>query len=280
MKKIHSIHNKTKELTVEDQPFNERNVLLMETDLKEVFKSVDLQYDVKDINTFRTSFVHRSYSLMKNDDFDTGNAKCPDGCLPLQPNNLERNEWLGDALLDFVITEYIFDKYPEQYEGWCSKMKVKFVNGKQCGYLSKCLGFDKFVMISKQLEDIGSRDNYKIQEDVFEAFIGALYIDCGRDIQIVRRFIVNVIEYHIDMVDLILKNTNYKDMLNTYMMEHYNDSPKFYKLVMTHVNMVKTFTYVVKNRDNEVLGSSKGANRKDAENNAAYEALKGYGIIM
>jgi dsRNA-specific ribonuclease len=280
MKKINSIHNKTKELSVDEQPFNSRNVLLMETDLNDIFKSVDLDYNFRDINTYRTSFVHRSYSLMKNDDFETGNVKCPEGCLPLQPNNLERNEWLGDALLDFVITEYIFDKYPEQNEGWCSKLKVKFVNGKQCGYLSKCLGFDRFVMISRQLEEIGSRDNYKIQEDVFEAFIGALYLDSGRDMEIVKRFIVNVIESNIDMVELIMKNTNYKDMLNTYMMDHYNDSPKFYEISMVHVNMVKQFTYVVKNRDNDVLGSSVGMNRKDAENNAAYEALKGFGVSV
>lgn len=280
MKKINSIHNKTKELSVDEQPFNSRNVLLMETDLNDIFKSVDLDYNFRDINTYRTSFVHRSYSLMKNDDFETGNAKCPEGCLPLQPNNLERNEWLGDALLDFVITEYIFDKYPDQNEGWCSKLKVKFVNGKQCGYLSKCLGFDRFVMISRQLEEIGSRDNYKIQEDVFEAFIGALYLDSERDMEIVKRFIVNVIENNIDMVELIMKNTNYKDMLNTYMMDHYNDSPKFYEINMVHVNMVKQFTYVVKNRDNDVLGSSVGMNRKDAENNAAYEALKGFGVSV
>lgn len=280
MRKIQSIHNKTKELSVEEQPFNENNILLMETDLTNIFKSVDFDYVFNDINNFRTSFVHRSYSLMKNNDFNTGNAKCPDNCLPLQGTNLERNEWLGDALLDFVITEYIFDKYPEQNEGWSSKLKVKFVNGKQCGYLSKCLGLDKFIIMSKQLEDIGSRDNYKIQEDVFESFIGALYIDSNRNINIVKQFIILVIEYHIDMVELILTNNNYKDMLTTYMAEHYNDKPLFYEIDMTNVNMIKQFTFVVKNRENEVLGSSKGANRKEAENNAAYDALKGYGVII
>lgn len=278
MKRIHSIHNKTKEIDINEQPFNENNVLLMEADLNKIFESVHIDYKFKDINMFRTAFVHRSYSLMKNNDFDTGNMKCPKGCIPLQATNLERHEWLGDSLLDFIITDYIYRKYPDQNEGWCSKMKVKFVNGKQCGHLSKCLGFDKFVMISKQLDDIDSRNNYKIQEDVFEAFIGALYLDSSRDIDVVKRFIINVIEEHIDMVELIMKNTNYKDMLNIYMMDNFNDSPKYFEVNVVQKNMMKIFTYVVKNRDDEILGSSTGHTKKEAENNCSYEALKNFGI--
>ena len=115
-------------------------------------------------------------------------------------------------------------------------------------------------------------------EDIFESFVGALYID-SNDINIVELWIINIIEKYIDFVDLIMKNTNYKDALITYMQNRYQDTPKFFETNVSHNNTssLKIFTYIVKDRNNNILGSANGNNKKEAENNCAFEALKYYG---
>ena len=193
-------------------------------------------------------------------------------------NDFERLEFLGDSILGFTIAEYMYLKYPEQSEGFLSKMRTKIVNGKMLGYLSECIGFPKFAIISKQIEDINGRENYKIMEDIFEAFIGALYLD-SNDINIVKRWIISIIENNIDMVELILKNTNYKDMLILYMQNRFQDVPRFFETNIVQNNMQKIFNYIVKDRDNNILSSGTGISKKDAENNVAYEALKYYGEL-
>ena len=214
---------------------------------------------------------------MKNSNFTTSNISCPVDCLPLQEMPYERLEFLGDSILGYVIAKYMYIRYPDQSEGFLSKMRTKIVNGKMLGFLAEKVGFIKFAIISKQIEDINGRDNYKIMEDIFEAFIGALFMD-SNDINIVEKWIINIIEKYVDFVQLIIKNTNYKDALISYMQNRYQDMPRFLESNVSHNNMSqKVFTYIVKDRNNNILGSSTGSNKKDAENNCALEALKYYG---
>ena len=276
MKKLTGIHNKTKEVTDDQSPFNPDNVILKEEDLNNFFKSHNIDYRFKNINLFRNAFVHKSYCTMKNSDFETGNLNCPDNCLPLQEMPYERLEFLGDSILGYTIAKYMYIRYPDQSEGFLSKMRTKIVNGKMLGYLSDRVGFTRFALISKQIDEMHGRGNYKIMEDIFEAFIGALYID-SNDINIVENWIISVVETHVDMVDLIMKNTNYKDMLLSYMQNRFQDTPKYFEINVVTTNMQKVFTYVVKDRDSNILGTATGYSKKDAENNCSLEALKYFG---
>lgn len=276
MNKIKGIHNKTQKISKDMSPFNNINIILEINDLNFFLKNYDIDYSVNNINLFRNAFVHKSYCCMKNCDFTAGNIECPTDCIPLQEMPYERLEYLGDSILGYIIAKYMYIKYPDQSEGFLSKMRTKIVNGRMLGYLSESIGFSKFAILSKQIEDINGRQNYKILEDIFEAFIGALYIDCN-DINITEKWIINVIEKNIDMVDLIIKNTNHKDSLIFYMQSRFQDMPKFYETNVSHINMCKIFTYIVKDRDNNILGSATGSTKKDAENNCSSEALKYYG---
>lgn len=280
MKKLSCIHNKTKEIADNQLPFNSQNVVIMENDLSIFLESHNIDYKFKNINLFRNAFVHKSYCTMKNSDFVSGNQACPSDCLPLQEMPYERLEFLGDAILGYTIAKYMYIRYPDQSEGFLTKMRTKIVNGKMLGYLAECIGFPKFAIISKQIEDVNGRaNNYKIMEDIFEAFIGALYMD-SQDMELTERWIINVIEQHIDMVELIVKKTNYKDMLLSYMQTRYQDVPKYTEMqVNTTNNMQKIFTYIVKDRDGNILGTANGMNKKEAENNCSYEALRYYGEL-
>tara|TARA_B100000795_G_scaffold219317_1_gene173609 strand:- start:24143 stop:25066 length:924 start_codon:yes stop_codon:yes gene_type:complete len=298
MKRIDNIHNKTKELDSENLPYNSKNILLEDINLRSLFDNNGLKtIKYKNINLYRVAFVHKSYCTMKNTDFDKSNLKCPSDCLPLQDVSYERLEFLGDSLLGMIVACYLYNRFPDQNEGFLSKIRTKIVNGKMLGYLSDKIGFPKFAIISKQVEDANGRNNYKIMEDIFEAFIGALYLDfqtieddvimpndmnitpySGIGYYIVESWIIYIIENYIDFSELIMVKNNYKDMLVSHMQHYLQDMPQFKELSVVTRDNFKIFTYCVKDRNGAIISTSTGKNKKEAENNAALEALKYYNI--
>jgi dsRNA-specific ribonuclease len=295
MHRLANLHNKTQELSDNDLPYNPRNVLPLVEDIRSFFDRHGLeQVPINNINLYRNAFVHRSYCTMKNEDFRTGNERCPDNCLPLQEMSYERLEFIGDAVLGMVTACYLYQRYPDQAEGFLSKMRTRLVNGKMLGYLSEKIGFPKFVMLSKQVEEIQGRTNYKINEDVFEAFIGAIYMDfnnedpvawkgsflplSGPGYYIAEKWIIHIFELYLDFAELIQIRNNFKDMLSQHMQHTYQDSPRFYEMSIHSENNVKVFTYSVKDKSGMVLGTATGYSKKEAENNAAKEALLFYGV--
>jgi len=245
MNRIQNLHNKTQEVQEHELPYNSNNILIQQTDIKVFFENHGLtDMPIHNINLYRNAFVHRSYCTMKNDDFESGNERCPQGCIPLQEMSYERLEFIGDSILGMVCATYLYERYPDQAEGFLSKLRTKIVNGKMLGYLATKVGFPKFVMISKQVEDVHGRNNYKIMEDVFEAFIGAIYVD------------YNQVQY----------------------MQHtYQDAPRFFEVSVDMLHNQKVFTYCIKDKSGFTLGTAKGNSKKEAENLSAKEALKYYG---
>ena len=218
MLRINSLHNKTKEIDINDMPYNNKNILLNKEKLIEILEKNGLSnIEINDIDLYRTAFVHQSYCTMKNIDFKNSNSKCPEDCLPLQDMSYERLEFLGDSILEMIVSSYLFERYPDQNEGFLSKLRTKIVNGKMLGYLSNKLGFNQYAIISKQVEEANGRQNYKIMEDILEAFLGALFIDNSNNYDIVYNFVISVLENNLDFSELIINKTNYKDMLISYM---------------------------------------------------------------
>jgi ribonuclease-3 len=273
MKKINTIHHNKKEICENTVPFNITNIILSEKDLEILIPN----YKIKNIHLFRNAFVHKSYCTMKNTNFYNSNINCPDNCIPLQDMSYERLEFLGDSILGAVIAKYMYDRFPNQNEGFLSKMKTKIVNGKMLGFLAEQINFNKFAIISKQVEDVNGRNNFKIMEDILEAFIGALFED-SEDYEITNRWIIDLIEEHVDFSEIISTNTNHKDSLLSYMQSHFQDVPKFLEVNSIIKNNCKIFTYIIKDRDNNVIGTGDGNTKKDAENNSSLNALQNYGI--
>jgi ribonuclease-3 len=300
MNRLSNLHNKTQEIPDSELPYNPSNVLPQTEDIRAFFDAHGLQdITFHNINLYRNAFVHRSYCTMKNDDFESGNERCPENCLPLQEMSYERLEFIGDAILGMVTATYLYQRYPDQAEGFLSKLRTKIVNGKMLGYLSDKIGFPKFVLLSKQVEDVHGRNNYKIMEDVFEAFIGAIYMDfneseeeitmpesltkkgffplSGAGYHIAEQWIVTIMEKYLDFAELIQTKNNFKDMLVHYMQHTYQDAPRFFEMSVHVHNNQKVFTYCVKDKSGLVLGTAKGTSKKEAENLAAKEALHYYG---
>lgn len=264
-------------------PYNELNVLIEEQDVLDIHKRFGVRTDKLDIDMYRTAMVHRSYCTRKNENFVNGNMQCPPSCLPLQEESNERLEFLGDAVINVIIGKYLFDRYPDENEGFLTKLRTKLVNGTMLAHLSELVELQRFVMISKQIETNNGRLNKKILEDVFEAFVGAMYVDSEKQqknaLETVETWLITLIEENIDFSELIATNTNHKDIFLKYFQHTYNYVPKFYEINTENVNNGKVYTVCIKDKQKAVISTGRGLSKKHAENDAAFNALKYYGQV-
>ena len=255
-----------------DTPYNPKNILISSTDLHEILVKYGIKDTVKNIGLYRCAMVHKSYCTRKNENFIDGNVACPDGCLPLQEESNERLEFVGDSILGMVVATYLFERYPDQNEGFLTRVRTKLVNGKMLAHLCKIVGLNKYIMISTQIEENDGRDISNILEDAFEAFLAAIFLDFG--FSHVQSWIIDVLETHIDFADLIRQNNNYKDQVLKFYQQNYGYIPKFYEIDIETVNNIKTFKVCLKDAQDNIISIGTGTSKKEAENNAAKSAME------
>ena len=280
--------------SLNETPFNPKNELLQIETIKNILNLHNMTKDPINISIYRKALLHKSYCTRKNENFISGNVDCPNNCLPLQEESNERLEFLGDAVLSLVIADYLFERYPSVNEGFLTIMRTRLVNGNMLAFLSKKLDLGKHIIISKQIESNNGRSNVKILEDSFEALIGAIYIDfnsyheiefkkmstlqtSGTGFQIVREFIIDIIETYVDFSELVNQQVNPKDKLIKNCQHNFQWIPKLLELDITEKDNTKIHTICIKNPNNEIISTGKGKNRKTAEINASLRALEYYG---
>lgn len=117
----------------------------------------------KNLNLQRHAFIHRSY-LNETKEKVSSN---------------ERMEFLGDSILSFVVSQYLFDKYPNFEEGILTNLRAQLVNTKSLAEIAKELNFGSFLILSKGEEESKGRENQSILANSLEAYIGALFLDQG-----------------------------------------------------------------------------------------------------
>jgi ribonuclease III len=127
---------------------------------------------------------------------------------PQQSN--ERLEFLGDVVLGLAVTDFLYDKYPLENEGFLTKLRIKIVKGTTLAFLAKNIGLEKHVAISSNTSVNGN-----ILENTLEALIGAIYLDyrhIGYEMHFVKTFVFNLLDEYIDWEN-ILMDDNFKDIL-------------------------------------------------------------------
>jgi ribonuclease-3 len=148
----------------------------------------------------------------------------------------ERLEFLGDAILGAVVAEYLFKLFPKKDEGFLTQMRSRIVNGQNLFTLSRKFGFD--VLLSSRLtkkEKISS----SAYGDVFEAFIGAVFMDKG--FEVTRKFILNrIIKIHLDINELLQNDTDYKSQFQI-LMQRQKKQFEYTILSEEHVGREKVF---------------------------------------
>ncbi len=255
-------------------PYNNQNVLISYEEICHIFEKVNMKdFKPNNIYYYQTAFKHKSYCFMK----DYEEYTKPDNCLSLQEESYERNEYLGDSLLGCMTAEYLFRRFPTEDEGFLTKIKTRIVNGEQLAHLAGCLGFNKHLIISKHIQDnCDGRNNIHILEDSLESFIGALYLDTN-DFILVQTFVINLIEEFLDIPQIVMTDTNYKDQILRYFGHNFKESPK-YEHIINEENTNKEFQCkLLHNTCCICIGT--GKTKKKAEQDAAYKALIHYNVI-
>lgn len=270
-------------------PYNNSNILIQKEDVQQILSILNesrdnftVNLDHINVNIYRRAFVHRSYCTRKNENFLEGNVNCPPECIPLQEDSNERLEFLGDSVLHLVVAKYLFERYPTENEGFLTTTRTKLVNGEMLATLSSKLGFNKYVLISSQIENNNGRTNKNILEDTLEAFIGAIMLDfderSNNGYDVASMWIIRLIEMNVDFTSIMMQNTSLKDKLVKYCQHNYQFIPKFSEIDVTEHNGKRLHTIYVKNNTNMVIGIGKGHNKKSAELDASKKALEYYNV--
>jgi ribonuclease-3 len=219
---------------------------------------------VKNIGYYQRALVHKSiYKAVKR---YTGEQPIQDYLL--QHN--ERMEFLGDSVLGLIIANYLFHKYPDQNEGFLTRIKTKLVNGTQLSKLAKQINLGEHILMSNHVQNIKGRDSQKILEDTFEAFLAAIFKDLGFDA--VNSFVVNIINT-LDFSEVLVED-NYKDILLKFTQMNFKNCTPEYNLVKTEgPPHNRLFTVVVKINGN-IYEEGTAKSKKQAEQNAAEKTIK------
>lgn len=190
------------------------------------------------------------------------------------PSN-ERLEFVGDSVLNMVIAKYLYTKYPDENEGFLTKVRTRIVSGKCLSKIATKMNIQNHIRMNSKAMNQGWNTNSRIMEDAYEALIGAIYLDIG--FAAAKDFVITQLHQHIDTDDL-LKDTNYKDMMMRYTQGKGIPLPEYNVLSEYGPNHNKKF-HVGVLVDNHLVGTGIDKCKKDAEQNAACNALRCMGLV-
>lgn len=188
-------------------------------------------------------------------------------------DSYERLEFLGDAILDLIAAEILFNKYPEKDEGFLTKVRAKLVRGETLTDFSKKLGIADLMELGER--NGGSTVSRSILADAFESIIAAIYITKGY--RHAYTFVDNIIEENLVITELINTMDNYKSALLEYAQAEKMAIPQYELINESGPGHNRTFEVKVI-IGNQELGTGKGKSKKKAEQKAAKQALKVLGV--
>jgi len=209
---------------------------------------------LKNQQLFRQAFTHRSY-------LNEAKKRIPSN---------ERLEFLGDSIISFMVSNYLYNKYPNFSEGTLTNLRSLLVNTKTLSSLAEQLNFGKLLLLSKGEEESKGRKNQSILENCFEAYVGALYLDQG--LQEVQIFLEKILLFKTDQLVQKGQLKDPKSLLQEKIQAQKLSSPTYKVISESGPAHDKIFTIGVYIK-NKCFGKGSGRSKQEAEENAAKEAL-------
>ena len=205
------------------------------------------------LKLYEIAFIHRSATFT-----------LPDG----KKVNNERLEYLGDAVLDAILSDYLFEKFPDANEGFLTKIRSRIVNHDVLNQLAISIGINK-ILISK-ISSIHLTKN--LYGDAFEALIGSVFLDKGFK-KTKKVFIKNVLNKYLNLSQIVKTDTDYKSLVFEWVQKHKSN------LVFTYneeydFNLKKSVFSTTLIIDKQEFGEGHGSSKKEAEQEAASQAWK------
>jgi ribonuclease-3 len=266
-------------------PWNPKNREITPSDVIPILKRYGWKGRIQKFDLFSQACCHKSYvdrpELWKEQE-EHGDemtmAPRPDDCLPLRRCDNEELEYLGDRVLGLITASYVSKRYPGQGEGFLTRILSRIVNNKQLGILAKDVGMSRWIILSRHMEDVcDGRNNLRIMGSMFEAWFGALYLqeeEAGRGLQQCHDLLVRILEEHIDFVQIIIEDTNYKDQLLRKFQTLYHIPPRYKEIEVVGPPHDRMFTMGVLDPMDRVVAVSTARNKKVAEQEASRLALE------
>lgn len=211
-------------------------------------------------NLLEQAFIHRSH-LNESKEHKESN---------------ERLEFLGDAVLSFITSQYLYTTYPQFPEGTLTNIRSTLVKTKSLGLVAAELGLGELLFLSRGEESSGGRVNESLLADCFEALLGAIFLDQG--IEAAKQFLVTHLLYKSETIIATKSYVDFKSLLQELTQEKIKASPTYRVVKSEGPDHNKTF-WVEVGSGSTILGEGVGKSKQDAEQHAAQSALEKSGDI-
>ena len=225
----------------------------MEQTLTQLLKT-DYNIIFKDISLLEQAFTHSSYVNEHRN---------------LQLSDNERLEFLGDAVLELMVSEYLYRLYPDIPEGKLTKTRAAIVREDSLSKFAKECGFDKYIMLGKGEENSGGRTRPALLCDLFEAFLGALYLDQG--FEAAHAFLQTVVFPKVK-AGAFSHEMDHKTKLQE-VLQNSGDVFIEYRLIKEEGPAHERIFWIEVYVDDKLIGTGQGKSKKLAEQAAAENAL-------
>lgn len=221
--------------------YNKINKEITEKDVISLLKHHDLPTTIFNMMLFKRAFIHSSYLKREN-----GCVKQPPGIMPLKSKSNERLEFLGDGIIESITKFYLYKRFPFKDEGFMTETKIALVKNENLGKLVQKIGLQQWFIISKEAEEKGLRNNIKKLGCLFEAFVGALFLNFNKitvddehinhmakpmgvmsGYTVCTQFVEAVFEKYINWNDILGENNNYKNIFQVMIQREFKVTPDY-----------------------------------------------------
>ena len=232
-------------------PYNPNNREITLNYVQSILKEYGLPPNVNNLELYKRAFVHRSYTrrpFQENEEQNIIIVERPKNCMPLSTKSNERLEFLGDGVLECITKYYLYRRFPKENEGFMTEKKIALVKNEAIGKLAYDMGLHKSYILSKHADEKNTRTNMKKLGCLFEAFLGALFLDfnkmeirdedawfknlfvTGPGFQMAQIFLENIFERHVDWIELIQNDDNYKNILQVKIQKEFKVTPHYLEI--------------------------------------------------
>lgn len=222
--------------------------------MQEFLKKLEISYN--NLSLYEQAFVHRSF-INENPKFSLGHN--------------ERLEFLGDSVLELIVTDFLYNKYPNEPEGNLTSYRSSLVNTQTIGRVAGDLGFNEYLKLSKgESRDSQSRARMSILADTYEAILGAIYLDLGYGV--CEDFVIKTL---LPYTEDIVKNNLFKDpksFTQEMAQEKYQVTPSYKVIEESGPDHNKTFKVAIYFGD-KLVAEGIGNSKQLAEVSAAKNAI-------
>ena len=230
-------------------PFNPLNKEIKTENIKEILNNYGLNnIEIYNFELYKRAFIHRSYTKrpdMENKENNIVIVSKPENTLDLYTKSNERLEFIGDGVLECITKYYLYRRFPKENEGFMTEKKIALVKNESIGKMAYEMGLHNWYILSKNAETKQIRTNLKKLGCLFEAFIGAMFLDFNRikihdhdkwfdnlfisgpGFQMVQIFVESIFEKHVDWMNLIQNDDNFKNILQVKIQKNFKVTPHY-----------------------------------------------------